>query len=158
MNAKVDSDVKFAPGFDKDGARCVVGEENFQSRAFVLKIAYRRRCFDCPIIESGRFHQTGRGQLAPARRDNSQTHARIESGGGVLTRVSAQRDADRFAYAKADSDPEVIDVRRDPINFRGECDRSSGNMNEIAVVEIQVIAWPALFSASVWQALKEKKW
>jgi len=70
--------------------------------------------------------------------------------------VSAQRDADRFAYAKADRDPEVIDVRRDPINFRGECDRSSGNMNKITVVEIQVIAWPALFSASVWQALKEE--
>jgi hypothetical protein len=30
----------------------------------------------------------------------------------------------------------VIDVRRDTINFRGEGDWSSGNMNEIAVVKI----------------------
>ena len=71
--------------------------------------------------------------------------------------MSAKGDADRFAGAKADRDPEVIDVRRDPINFRGECDWSSGNMNEIAVAETQVVARPALFSSSVWQALKERK-
>jgi hypothetical protein len=51
----------------------------------------------------------------------------------------------------------VIDVRRDPINFRGERDWTSGNMNEIAATETQVVARPALFSTSVWQALKEKK-
>ena len=66
-------------------------------------------------------------------------------------------DADRFAGAKADRDPEVIEVRRDTINFRGECDWSSGNMNEITGAETQVVARAALFSASVWQALKEKK-
>jgi hypothetical protein len=71
--------------------------------------------------------------------------------------VSAKGDADRFAGAKADRDPEVIDVRRDPINFRSECDWSSGNMNEIAVAETQVVARPARFSTSVWQALKERK-
>jgi hypothetical protein len=71
--------------------------------------------------------------------------------------MGAECDADRCAGAKADRDPEVIDVRRDTIDFRGERDRSSGNMNEIAVVETQVIPRPALFSASVWQALKEKK-
>ena len=30
-------------------------------------------------------------------------------------------------------------------------------MNEIAVAETEVVARPALFSASVWQALKEKE-
>jgi hypothetical protein len=59
--------------------------------------------------------------------------------------------------AEADRDPEMIDVRWSTINFRGVCDWSSDNVNEIAVVETQVIARPALFSASVWQALKEKK-
>jgi hypothetical protein len=71
--------------------------------------------------------------------------------------VGAECDADRFAGAKADRDPEVIDVRRDPINFRGEGDWSSGDMNEIAVPETQVVARPPLFSALMWQALKEKK-
>ena len=51
----------------------------------------------------------------------------------------------------------MIDVRRDPINFRGERDWSSGNMNEITGAETQMVARAALFSASVWQALKEKK-
>jgi hypothetical protein len=71
--------------------------------------------------------------------------------------VRTECDADRFAGAKADRDPKVIDVRRDTIDFCGECDRSAGNLNEIAVVETQAIARTALFSASVWQALKEKK-
>lgn len=71
--------------------------------------------------------------------------------------MRAQCDADRFAGAKADRDPEVIDVCRDPINFRGECDWSADNMNEIAVTETEVIARSALFSASVWQRLKEEE-
>jgi hypothetical protein len=70
--------------------------------------------------------------------------------------MRTERDANRLAGAKADRDPEVIDVRRDPVNFRGKRDRSSGNVNEIAVVETEVIARPALFSASMWQRLKEK--
>jgi hypothetical protein len=71
--------------------------------------------------------------------------------------VSAECDADRFAGAKADRDPEVIDVRRDPINFRGEGDRSSAHVNEVAVAETEVVARSPLFSALMWQALKEKK-
>lgn len=51
----------------------------------------------------------------------------------------------------------MIDVRRNTIDFRDEFDRSAGKLNEVAVVEAQVIARTALFSASVWQALKEKK-
>jgi hypothetical protein len=71
--------------------------------------------------------------------------------------VGTECDADRFAGAKADRDPEVIDVRRDTIDFRGEGDWSSGNMNEVAVAKTEVAARPALFFASVWQALKEKR-
>ena len=74
-----------------------------------------------------------------------------------MPRVRTECDPDGFAGAKADRDPEVIEVRRDTINFRGECDWSSGDVNEIAVAETQVVARPPLFSALMWQALKEKK-
>jgi hypothetical protein len=69
--------------------------------------------------------------------------------------VSAQRDADRFAGSNPDRDPEVIDVRHHPIDLRGEGNRCSGQMDEVAVAESREAArW--FLSASVWQALKER--
>ena len=70
--------------------------------------------------------------------------------------MGTECEANGPGSGEADRDPEVIDVPRDAIDFRGERDRSSGNMNEIAVAETEVIARLALFSASMWQALKEK--
>jgi hypothetical protein len=72
--------------------------------------------------------------------------------------MGTECDADGLAGAETDRDPEVIDICRDPIDFRGESDWSPGNMNEIAVAQTPMVARSALFSASVWQALKEKKW
>ena len=56
VNADVGADIKFAPRFDQRGSLRLVGEEKLQGRAFVLKIAHRRGCFDRPIIEARRFH------------------------------------------------------------------------------------------------------
>ena len=47
--------------------------------------------------------------------------------------MSTERDADGLAVTEADGDPEVIDVRRNAIDFRGEGDWSANNMNEITV-------------------------
>ena len=66
--------------------------------------------------------------------------------------MGTEGDADRFAGAEADRDPKMIDVRRDAIDFSGEGDWSSGDMNEITVAVAQVLARPALFSALRWQS------
>ena len=70
--------------------------------------------------------------------------------------MSAQRDANWFAGANTNRDPEMIDVRRNAIDFRREGNRSAGKVNEIAVVESGVAA-RGLLSASMWQAFKERQ-
>jgi hypothetical protein len=47
--------------------------------------------------------------------------------------VGAERDPDGFPAPGPDGDPEMIDVRRNAIDFRGESDRSTGDMNKLAV-------------------------
>jgi len=69
--------------------------------------------------------------------------------------LRTERDTDRFAATDADRDPEMIDVRRDAIDFRGEGDGSSSEMDEVALVQPKVIP-PGLLSASMWQAFKER--
>lgn len=66
--------------------------------------------------------------------------------------MSAQRYAHRTVSTCLKSDPEVIDVSRDAIDFRGEGNRDAGRMDEIAMVEWQV-AMPGTLAMSVWQAI-----
>jgi hypothetical protein len=65
--------------------------------------------------------------------------------------VSAERDPDWFAAARADGNPEVIDVRRDAIGFSREGDGTAGDMNHLSVAELEIAAL-GLFSTSVRQA------
>lgn len=69
--------------------------------------------------------------------------------------MSTERDADRLAGADADRDPEMIDVGRDTIDFRGERNWSAGKMNQVAMVKSKVAA-RGLLSASMWQAFRER--
>jgi len=48
-----------------------------------------------------------------------------------------------------------VDVRRDAIDFRGEGDGSSSEMDEVALVQPKIIP-PGLLSASMWQAFNER--
>ena len=64
--------------------------------------------------------------------------------------MGAERDADWFAGPDSDRDPEVIDVRRHPIDFRGEGDGRAGDMDEIAIVEPNGNP-PARLFAAMWQ-------
>ena len=68
--------------------------------------------------------------------------------------MRAERDADRFAGAGAERDPEVIDVSRHAIDFRGEGDGRAGDMDEVAVAKLR-IAVPARWLASMRQQLRE---
>jgi hypothetical protein len=52
--------------------------------------------------------------------------------------MRAQGDADRFAGADADRNPEMIYVRRDAIDFGGESDGCSCYVNEVPVVQTKV--------------------
>ena len=56
-----------------------------------------------------------------------------------MPRMGTECDANGFAGAEADGDPEVIDVRGDAIYFRGERDWISDDVNKIAVGETQVV-------------------
>ena len=69
--------------------------------------------------------------------------------------MRAERDTDWFVGTDADRDPEMIDVRRDAIDFRGEGDGSSSEMDKVALVQPKV-APLGLLSASMWQAFKER--
>ena len=71
--------------------------------------------------------------------------------------MGTECDADRPASAEVDGDPEVIDVRRDRIDFRDEGNWSSDNMNEITIAEAELLEGSALFSPSIRQAVKEKE-
>ena len=151
VNAHVRADIKLAPHFDKDRSLRIAGEQKFQGRALVFDVNDRRCCFDCVIIQADSLEQTGHRQFAPGRCDAAHAHPGIEPGGGVLPRMSAQCDPDRFAGADTDRDPEMIDVRREAIDFRRERDRTADNVNEVPVVESKVAA-RGLLSASMWQA------
>ena len=52
--------------------------------------------------------------------------------------MRAERDANWFASPDADRDPEVIDVGRHAIDFRGERDGRAGDVDEVPVVESRV--------------------
>ena len=47
--------------------------------------------------------------------------------------MRAERDTDRFAAARANRDPEMVDVGRLAIDFSGEGDGCASDMNEIAM-------------------------
>ena len=59
-----------------------------------------------------------------------------------MPRVRAERDADWFAAARAERNPEVIDVGRHPIDFSSEGNGRARDVNQIAVAKLR-IAVPA---------------
>jgi hypothetical protein len=153
VDADVGAHVKFAPGFDEDGAARLFGEEKFQGRTFVFDVGHRRG-FECMVIQAVRPNETCRRQFAEGRRHDSEAHPRIKSSSGVLPRVSAKRDPNRLAGPDSDRDPEMIDVGRDAIDFSSESDWGSGDMDEVAMVQIGVNV-SARSIASVRQWLRE---
>ena len=73
-----------------------------------------------------------------------------------MPRVRAERDPNRFARPNADGDPKVIDVRGDTIEFRGESDGRSGEVDEIAVITRKGGAFGEV-AAAMRQAFKALK-
>ena len=71
-----------------------------------------------------------------------------------MPRVRAEGDTDRFARARAECDPEVIDVRRHAIDFGGEGNGRARDVNQIAVAKLR-IAVPASLLVSMRQPLRE---
>lgn len=69
--------------------------------------------------------------------------------------MRAQSDADRFADADPDRDPEMIDVCRDAIDFGSESDGLAGDMDEVAVVKTRVNR-PDAWLVSMRQRLGER--
>ena len=86
----------------------------------------------------------------PGRGNDPHAHSRIETAGGVLPRVRAERDTDRFARARAKCDPEVIDVGRHAIDFGGEGNGRARDVNQIAVAKLRIVV-PARWLASMRQ-------
>lgn len=68
--------------------------------------------------------------------------------------MSAERDSKRFAGSDADRDPEVVDVGRHAIDFRGERNGRAGDTDEVAVVESRVNR-PDASLVSMRQRLRE---
>ena len=52
--------------------------------------------------------------------------------------MSAERDSNGLAAPNTDRDPEVIDVVGHAIDFRGECNGSAGDVDEVAVIQARV--------------------
>ena len=65
--------------------------------------------------------------------------------------MGAQRDADGFAAAHSDGNPEVIDVARDPVGFRGESDWDARHVHKLSMAQLKVPVLAAL-AVSVWQS------
>jgi hypothetical protein len=72
-----------------------------------------------------------------------------------LARVSAKGDADRIARADADTDPEMVDVCSDGIQFRSEGGGRPGDMDEIAMVQTVEMTRTGL-AAAMGQGLRER--
>ena len=53
VDAEVSAHVKLAPGFDEDGVAGLVGQEKFQSGAFVFDVGDRRNVFERVIVQAG---------------------------------------------------------------------------------------------------------
>jgi hypothetical protein len=70
--------------------------------------------------------------------------------------MGAQRDANGFATAYPNGDPEVIDIGRHPVGFRGERDGRSSQMDKISVPQGKVAVLLAL-AVSVRQSRKSKR-
>ena len=52
VNAEVGANVKFAPGFDKNGAACFFGKKNFEGRALVFEVGDGRGGLESMVIEA----------------------------------------------------------------------------------------------------------
>ena len=65
--------------------------------------------------------------------------------------MGAQRDADGFAAAHSDGNPEVIDVARDPVGFRGESDWHACHVHKLSMAQLKVPVLAAL-AVSMWQS------
>jgi hypothetical protein len=138
VNAEMGADVEFAPDLGEEGASCFLSEERFQRGAFVLDVGDGLRRFDLLIVQTATTNQSSRGQFLPRYCDNADADARIEASRSVLSRMGAQRDPDRFAAANSDGNPEVIDVTRNPVGFRGKRDRHARDMNKVSMSERKV--------------------
>jgi hypothetical protein len=63
--------------------------------------------------------------------------------------MRAERDADRLAGPDPEGYPKMIDVGRDAIDFRGKGNRTSGEVNKIAVKQAEMRARAVPFCASM---------
>ena len=152
MDAEVSAHIQFAPRFDGYGPAGHVDQQFFQCRAFVLDVRRRGGGFDFGVVQTVRFLQRGLREFGPGGGYDTDSQSRIETGRGVLPRMRAERDPDRLAAASGDADPEMIDVGRDSVDFRGESDRFSRQPDEIAVSKTKPRVPVRLFPASVWQS------
>ena len=66
--------------------------------------------------------------------------------------MRAERDPDRLSAASRYADPEVIDVGRDAVDFRGEGDRLPCDPDEITVSKTKPGVPIRLSPALVWQS------
>lgn len=153
MDAEMIANVKLTPGLDENGAARFVGEEGFERGPFVFEIGQCGFCFECGVIQAARREQSGRGQI-PRACDHAHAHARVEAGCGVLPRMGAKRDAQRSRLAHLNCNPEVVDVSRVPVDFGGEGDRFTRNVDHLSVPRLKFGILAAL-SASVWQSEDE---
>jgi hypothetical protein len=65
--------------------------------------------------------------------------------------MGAKRDADGFASANPDGNPEVIDVAWDAVGFCGESDWYARHVHKVSMVQLKVPVL-ALLASSVWQS------
>jgi hypothetical protein len=151
VNAEMVADVKLAPRLDEEGASCFLSEQGLQRGTFVLDVRDRFRRFDLLIVQTATTSHSCRGHSLPCGSDDADADARIEAGRGVLSRMSAQRDADGFSAAYTYGNPEVIDVARDPVGLRGERDRHARHVHKLSVSELKAPVL-AVLAASMWQS------
>jgi hypothetical protein len=70
--------------------------------------------------------------------------------------MGAKCYAQGFAVGHSEGDPEVIDVARNFVGFRGEGDRYSRHADEVSIAQLEVSVLTAL-AMSVWQSEIEDK-
>src|SRR4051794_40128676 len=65
--------------------------------------------------------------------------------------MGAERDPDGFVPAHANGNPEVIDIAWNPVDFRGESDRHTSDVDKFSMAQVKV-PMLAVLAVSMWQS------
>ncbi len=142
MNAYVRAHIKLAPCLDKQRTTRLFNQQLLKLHALKRVVVDTMGRLQVRIIQRSRSVHPRRRQIGPGRFYQPKAHARIKTGGAVLTRTSTERDLQTAELTRSHVYPDVVDLSVVFFMFDGNsrdlaCDR------DIAILPRQQLRNPA---------------